>query len=96
METPLEIIVAEDNLVQRTYLAKMIEYLGHKALVAEDGVDALKLVQSSGAQILITDYDMPNMNGLELTQAVRSLNLEHYVHIIMLTGSGQRETSAEA
>lgn len=96
MEMPLNIIVAEDNLVQRTYLSRMIAHLGYIALVADDGVEALKLVQSSGAQILITDFDMPNMNGLELTRAVRGLNLDHYVHIIMLTGSGQRETSAEA
>jgi len=96
MEMPLDIIVAEDNLVQRTYLARMIEHLGHKACVAEDGVEALELVQSTGAQILITDFDMPRMNGIELTRAVRGLDLDHYVHIIMLTGSGQSETSAEA
>ncbi|SEL37847.1 PP2C family protein-serine/threonine phosphatase [Pacificibacter marinus] len=96
MEIPLDIIVAEDNLVQRTYLSRMIAHLGHVALVAEDGMQALKLVQSTGAQILITDFDMPNMNGLELTRAVRDLNFDHYVHIIMLTGSGQSETSAEA
>lgn len=96
MGIPLDIIIAEDNLVQRTYLSRMIAHLGHIALVAEDGIEALKLVQTSGAQILITDFDMPNMNGLELTRAVRGLNLDHYVHIIMLTGSGQSETSAES
>ncbi|MEM5478012.1 SpoIIE family protein phosphatase [Pacificibacter sp. AS14] len=96
MEASLDIIVAEDNLVQRTYLARMIEHLGHKALVAEDGVEALELVQSTGAQILISDFDMPHMNGIELTRAVRGLDLDHYVHIIMLTGSGQSATSIEA
>ncbi|WP_417250697.1 PP2C family protein-serine/threonine phosphatase [Celeribacter sp.] len=93
---PLDVIVAEDNLVQRTYLSRMIEHLGHTALVAEDGAQALELVQSSGAQILITDFDMPNLNGVELTRAVRAMDLDHYVHIIMLTGEGQTKTSAEA
>ncbi|WP_417270974.1 PP2C family protein-serine/threonine phosphatase [Celeribacter sp.] len=96
MGIPLDIIIAEDNLVQRTYLSRMIAHLGHTALVAEDGLQALELVKSSGAQILLTDFDMPNMNGLELTRAVRGLNLDHYVHIIMLTGGGKTETSAEA
>ncbi len=96
MTAPLDVILAEDNIVQRTYLARMIQHLGYRTFEAEDGNQALELVRSTGAQILISDYQMPNLDGIELTRAVRELNLDHYVHIIMITGNEHSDVSAEA
>ena len=96
MSPVLDVILAEDNIVQRTYLARMIERLGYRTIEAEDGLEALELVRTSGAQILISDYHMPHMNGIELTRAVRGLNLDHYVHIIMITGNEHATLGAEA
>lgn len=96
MTAPLDVILAEDNIVQRTYLARMIQHLGYRIFEAEDGNQALELVRSTGAQILISDYQMPNLDGIELTRAVRELNLDHYVHIIMITGNEHSDVSAEA
>ena len=95
--TPLlDVILAEDNIVQRTYLARMIEHLGYRTIEAEDGREALELVRTTGAQILISDYNMPHLNGIELTRAVRGLDLDHYVHIIMITGNEHADVGAEA
>ncbi len=95
--TPLlDVILAEDNIVQRTYLARMIERLGYRIIEAEDGREALELVRTTGAQILISDYHMPHLNGIELTRAVRGLDLDHYVHIIMITGSDHSDVGTEA
>jgi phosphoserine phosphatase RsbU/P len=96
MTTPLDVIIAEDNIVQRTYLSRMIEQLGYNAITAENGQEALDLICASGAQILITDYHMPYLNGIELTRAVRDLGSDHYVHIIMMTGSAHDEIGSEA
>lgn len=93
---PLEIIVAEDSLVQRTYLSRLIETLGYKPIPAEDGGEALELVKTTGAQIVITDYRMPCLNGVELTRKIRQLDLDHYVHIILITGSEQGDVRSEA
>lgn len=92
----LDVILAEDNIVQRTYLSQMIKHLGYRTIEAEDGREALELVRTTGAQILISDYHMPHLNGVELTRAVRALDLDHYVHIIMITGSGHSGVGAEA
>ncbi|SOH94839.1 sigma-B regulation protein RsbU (phosphoserine phosphatase) [Monaibacterium marinum] len=86
-DSRLKIIVAEDNPVQRKYLALVIEKLGFEVLQASDGLSALKLVQETGTQIVISDYQMPGMDGIELTQRIRDLNLDYYVYIIMNTGS---------
>jgi phosphoserine phosphatase RsbU/P len=96
MTAALDVIIAEDNIVQRTYLARMIEHLGYKTFLAEDGQEALDLVRSTGAQILISDYNMPLLDGIELTRAVRALGLDHYVHIIMMTGEQHRDIGNEA
>lgn len=97
----IEVIVAEDNIVQRAYMCRLIESIGFasfKALEAEDGQAALELIKTTRAEILITDYEMPFLNGIELTRAARSLDLDRYVHIILITGSmtGDYEVRSEA
>jgi sigma-B regulation protein RsbU (phosphoserine phosphatase) len=92
----LKIIVAEDNLVQRLYLSKLIESLGYEAIPADDGQAAIQELRRSRIQIVISDYQMPNMDGIQLTKAVRALDLDHYVYIIMITGSENDELRTEA
>ena len=82
----LDIIVAEDNMVQRTYICRLIEGLGYGTIPAEDGSQALDALRTSDAQIVIADYHMPHTNGLELTRQIRGQQLDHYVHIILITG----------
>lgn len=96
MTDRLKIVVAEDNLVQRAYLSQLIESLGYEVLPAEDGIEALQLVRDTNVQIVISDYQMPNLNGIELTQEVRKLDLDHYVYIIMITGSEEDDVRSEA
>ncbi len=92
----LDVVIAEDNAVQRTYLARMIERLGYRIFEAEDGRAALELICTTGAQILITDYNMPHLNGIELTRALRGMSLDHYVYIIMITSNESTQVGAEA
>ncbi|MCF2904145.1 response regulator [Octadecabacter sp. CECT 8868] len=90
MREQIEVIVAEDNIVQRAYMCRLIESIGFtslKLIEAEDGQAALELLKTTRAEILITDYEMPFLNGVELTRATRSLDLDHYVHIILVTGT---------
>lgn len=96
MSERLKIIVAEDNLVQRLYLAKLIEKLGYDAVPVEGGNEALAMVRDTSIQIVISDYMMPDLNGIDLTRAIRALDLEHYVYVIMITGSESDEIRAEA
>lgn len=96
MTALLKVIVAEDNMIQREYLCHLIRNLGYEALPAEDGQVALDLVKSTDAQILISDFQMPNLNGIELTREVRKLDLDHYVHVIMITGTHEDELREEA
>ncbi len=96
MRCRLKVIVAEDNRLQRVILSRMVESLGYQVVVAEDGQEALDLVRETDAQIVLSDFHMPKLNGIELTKKVRELNLDHYVHIIMITGRDEDDLRAEA
>ncbi|MGO4906910.1 PP2C family protein-serine/threonine phosphatase [Pseudorhodobacter sp. W20_MBD10_FR17] len=96
MPDRIKIIVAEDNPIQREYLAVLIRKLGYNPIPAEDGAEALRLLHSTNAQIIISDFEMPNLNGIELTREVRKLTLDHYVHIIMITGMNDDDFWREA
>jgi sigma-B regulation protein RsbU (phosphoserine phosphatase) len=92
----LKIIVAEDSELQRLYLCSLISGLGYEAIEAEDGEVALDLVTSTDASIVISDLNMPNLNGIGLTQKIRKLDLGYYVHVFMVTGADETETRVEA
>lgn len=95
----LKIIVAEDDEIQRIYLSLALKKLGHEVLLAENGLQALQLVRETNAPLVITDLNMPGLNGIELTRQIRSLKLDHYVHIVMVTVGEEiadRRTALEA
>ncbi|WP_106743757.1 SpoIIE family protein phosphatase [Yoonia maritima] len=92
----LKVIVAEDHGVQRAYMCMLINKLGYETIPAEDGLQALKLICESDAQILISDLNMPNLNGIELTVEIRKLSLDRYVHVIMLTGQDENDIRSKA
>ncbi|WP_163849364.1 PP2C family protein-serine/threonine phosphatase [Pseudooceanicola aestuarii] len=93
---PLDVVVAGEHPGRRHSLGRLIEGLGYRTLSAADGVEALKLLRHSGAQIVISDCKLPQVDGIGLTRAVRELDLDHYVHIILMTGRDQDDTRSAA
>jgi len=66
------ILVVDDNAPNREYLQTLLSYKGHRVIVAVDGREALPLIRSERPDLVIADLLMPNMDGFELTRAVRS------------------------
>lgn len=96
-QTPsLKVIVAEDSELQRLYLCSLINGLGFEAIEAKDGLIALELVAQTGAEIVISDLEMPHLDGIGLTRKIRALELDQYVHVIMVTDADEVEMRDEA
>lgn len=67
----LRILIAEDNPTNRLLLCRQLDMLGYHGDEAEDGLQALSLIQKQEYDLLITDLNMPHMDGITLTQRVR-------------------------
>lgn len=85
------VMVVEDNPIARKYLARKLENAGYQVTCADDGKKALELFDRHFYPIVLTDWMMPEMNGLELCQAIRNRKNEGYVFIILLTARDSKE-----
>ena len=82
-------LIVDDDPVAVVLLRHMLQSLGYEIDVAGNGVDALAMLRSSGARLLVTDWEMPQMNGIDLCLAVRKEDFAGYIYIIMITGRDQ-------
>jgi diguanylate cyclase (GGDEF)-like protein len=87
-----KILLVDDDPAMLRLLAKWLEAEGYEVLRASDGRTAKELIETAQPSILVTDWEMPQADGLELVQWVRSQNFGHYIYTIFLT---VRTTSAD-
>ncbi|MCT7374416.1 hybrid sensor histidine kinase/response regulator [Chelativorans salis] len=98
----IDILVAEDNEVNQLVLRQILDGTGRRYVVAEDGREALALWRSRRPALILMDVSMPEMNGLEVTEAIRRAEAEQGLQrtpIVGLTAhalEGDRERCLEA
>lgn len=82
----LRILLVDDSLASRRHLRRMLSDLGvDKITEAVDGKEAVALLQSTTVDLVITDYNMPEMDGRELTEYIRTQSWQCDVPILMVT-----------
>ena len=86
--TQLRILIVEDDPIVRTLLQTWLKVeVGHSLMSAADGAEALALAQSFMPQIIITDWRMPVMNGLDLCRSLRQSGWGQDIYMLMLTAA---------
>lgn len=92
----MQILVVDDERVQRQSLQNGLRTEGYTVITAQDGTEALELLKADpdGFDLVITDHRMPAMTGLELLQAMRSRSLT--VPVIMMTAYGDKPLLIQA
>ncbi len=94
-----KILVVDDSLSNRTALRLMLEALGHQVCTAVDGADALQQIEQSPFKLIVTDLEMPKMNGLEMVESLRTWSGTRKLPIIMITSRStekHRKLAAQA
>ena len=80
------VLIVDDCELQRRLLKKELRSRGYNVQTAQDGVEALRMVKDQDFDFVITDWDMPNLDGELLCRCLRSqLKSDRYLYIIMLT-----------
>jgi len=82
---PMNILVADDDPTTVELLKHALEKLGYCVTTACDGTEAFTLLRTGEFRILITDWQMPGMTGLELCERIRKHPSGNYIYVIMLT-----------
>ncbi len=90
----LNILVVEDGQSQREMLRDFLRKEGHAVAEAESGDRALQRVREGHYDLILLDYKMPGMNGMEVLQAVKGINPE--IDVVIITAYGTIETAVDA
>ncbi|MBE2314850.1 response regulator [Solirubrobacter sp. CPCC 204708] len=92
----MKILIVDDEPGTRLMVASTIRRLGHEVVEAEDGNDGWRRYEADRAEVVITDWAMPGLDGTELTRRIRSLEGGGYTYIMILSARVDAEASRDA
>ena len=92
---PKTIMTADDSASIRQMVSFTLRQASYEVMEAVDGRDALKKLDGASVDMLITDLNMPNMDGIELIRQVRAKPQSKFIPIIMLTTESQASKKQE-
>ncbi len=91
----MDVLIADDDPGTRLVVRAAVERLGHRCAVAADGAEAWRLYRGGIPDVVITDWQMPEMDGTALITAIRSHAAGSYAYVMVLTGAAD-EAAARA
>lgn len=94
-----KVLLVDDSAVMRKIIQRNLKESGlviDEFLEASDGKQALDVVNKSAVDLILCDWNMPNMSGIEFVRTLRSLNLPKKIPIVMVTTEGSDAKIAEA
>ncbi len=95
----MKLLIVDDSATMRKIIMRGVRQSGFKVdefLEAGNGKEALQILSSKGADIILTDINMPEMNGLELLEAIRSSGETKDIPVVMITTEGSEEVIEKA
>ncbi len=97
MDTSIKILIVDDFATMRRILKNILKQLGFKNLVeADDGTTAWEVLESQKIDLIISDWNMPKMTGLDLLKKVRASDDYKRLPFLMVTAEAQKQNVIEA
>jgi two-component system chemotaxis response regulator CheY len=94
--TSRRVLIVDDDPTTRRLLTHMLKRSGFEVIAAEDGGTALAALERDGADVIVTDRNMPNVDGLELLKTLRASAAHRHMPVIMVTSSSDERDQPEA
>ncbi len=93
----MKVLVVDDSAIMRKVIEQILEMLGHEAVPAANGVEAFdRLKEHDDVQLILLDWNMPEMNGIEFLRAIKDRPGLSAIPVIMLTPESERRKMIEA
>lgn len=97
MDTDMKILVVDDFSTMRRIIKNLLRDLGfNNVSEADDGLTALPMLKSGSYDLLITDWNMPGMQGIDLLKEVRADDSLKHIPVLMVTAEQKKEQIVEA
>ncbi|MCM2284517.1 MAG: chemotaxis response regulator CheY [Desulfobacula sp.] len=97
MDTSIKVLIVDDFATMRRILKNILKQIGFKNLVeADDGTSAWEILQGQTIDLIISDWNMPKMTGLELLKKVRASDQYKRTPFLMVTAEAQKQNVIEA
>lgn len=97
MDTTIKVLIVDDFATMRRILKNILKKIGFTNIIeADDGSNALKVLEKEKVDLVISDWNMPKMTGLELLKAVRSNAAFKDLPFLMVTAEAQKQNIIEA
>jgi two-component system chemotaxis response regulator CheY len=93
---PLDVLVVDDEDSGRAALGAAVITLGHRCRLASSGVEALRLQEARPADVIVSDWRMPDMDGMELCRRVRALDGRSYTYLLFTSGHASKRDFVDA
>lgn len=92
----MKVLVVDDQPTARNAAAHALTHAGYDVHTAADGYEALDVLATCDCQLVVSDWKMPRMSGIELCRAIRGADFRGYVYFVMLTSNGRMQHAVEA
>ena len=93
--TAVKVLIVDDDDITTEILQNCLVSFGYEVAVARDGCEALELIRTGRYQIVVSDWEMPETDGIELCRQIRRRYAASYVYIILLTARRKTENVLE-
>jgi len=83
----MKVLIVDDDLISQLVLKRTLEQSGHEVILTRSGTEALKAFQDDAISVVISDWRMPEMDGVELCQTIRSVRKMNYTYFILVSST---------
>jgi two-component system chemotaxis response regulator CheY len=96
-DTSMHVLVVDDFATMRRIITNVLRQLGYEHILeAEDGTKALQILETEKVDFVITDWNMPQMSGLDLLKAIRASEDKKHIPVLMVTAEAMQENIIKA